>query len=249
MRVVKLAMGGALFLSMFSGMAFAASRSFQGDVERAVTLQSELGHLHITGLEVTVRGGMATLEGTTDSLFEKRKATDIARKIPGVDEVSNDLSVVAVKDEPLEQAAREALEKDHHYTIYDQVGLTAANGRVTLEGRLAPAGDPKAIEESISKVRGVAAIDNRIRVLPYSDADERLREAIAIGVCNALGEKHFSQSGAHIVVENGRVTLLGSVADDSVRKSAEEVARRTEGVTSVENLLTLSSTSGELGPS
>ena len=156
----------------------------------------------------------------------------------------NDLRVIRVDDERLERALREQLGSDPHYTIYDEVRLSVARGRVVLTGRLAPAGNPGAIEETLSKVPGVVSIENRIRVLPYASDDEKVREAVAITVYEALGQQRLARSRLHIVVVDGRVTLSGTVPDEDSRAAAEEAARQVEGAASVENLVTFDERAG-----
>ena len=225
--------------TLVAGLAAAADNVLVSDAEREQTLRGQLQHLHIANLKVNVLGKMATLEGTAESLFQVRQASTIAKRSPEIEEVFNDLEVIGVEDETLERALGAQLGSDIHYTIYDEVQLSVARGRVVLTGRLAPEGDPGAIEETLSKVPGVGAIENRIRVLPFYSGDDKLREAVAIVVYDALGQKRLAHSRLHIVVENGRVTLSGTVPDEETRTVAEEAARQVEGTDSIENRLTL----------
>lgn len=232
----KNVLGWALSFALIAALAAA-----NDDSEREQTLRGELEHFQIANLKVDVLGKMATLDGTAESLFQTRQATKLAKNAQGIESVFNNLHVVEVSDGVLERSIRDELEKDRHYTIYDAVTPSVTRGRVTLTGSLAPGGDPREIEEIVSKVRGVRSIENEVRVLPYSAADERLRLSVVVSVLDELRGKHLADDRIHIVVENGRVTLEGTVPDNEVRRLVENIARGTDGALTVENRLTLES--------
>lgn len=216
----------------------AGQETIYTDGELRDMLRADLVHLAIDGLEVRVLGRMVTLKGTVESLARKTEAEALVRRRPGIGEVFDELEVVKVEDDAeLKRQILTELQNGRHYSVYDEVSLSVSNGVVTLEGRVPQDSDTKGLMEEVSKIRGVRAIQNEIRVLPYSPSDEKLQEAVAIDVYAALEARGRPTSLVHVVVENARVTLTGVVDDESTRKAAEEAARRTEGVLSVENRL------------
>lgn len=235
----NLAIGSVLAVMLLSSPSVTfAQDSFETDGDLADSIRSDLARLGIEGLEVRVIGGMATLEGTVESLAKKEDAEALARRKPGVGEVFNELEVVRVQDDAeLKRLILDELAKSRNYTIYDEVEVSVAEGVVTLEGRVPQDSAEAGIVKDVSKIRGVRAIQNQIRVLPHSSKDEKLQEAVAIDVYAALQALDPLASAVHVVVENGRVTLSGAVDDEKSRSAAEEAARRTEGVRSVENRL------------
>lgn len=220
------------------GWASAADQLYS-DSEKEASLRQRLQHLRLENLHVTVLGRMATLGGTAESLGDKNEATKLAKACPGVDEVLDELAIVSVGDDELQRNVEAALDKDPHYTVYDFVTAEARDGEVVLTGQATLPSDAEAIAESVSKARGARAIVNDVRILPWSPADERLREDVATAVYKELVASRDVDAPVHVVVDNGRVTLHGTLEDDRKIEDVEAATRGVPGVLSVENLLTL----------
>jgi hyperosmotically inducible protein len=83
------------------------------------------------------------------------------------------------------------------------------------------------IERRVRQVDGVAAVDNRLEVLPVSQFDDELRFRIARAI---YGNSAFWNYAAmpnppiHIVVNRGRVTLAGVVQSNVERMLARSLA-------------------------
>ncbi len=57
-----------------------------------------------TDIEVTAHNGVVTLRGSVDSLWDKRRAEDIAKSAPGVRGVNNNLRAsMALQTTPIEE--------------------------------------------------------------------------------------------------------------------------------------------------
>ncbi|HET6613869.1 MAG TPA: BON domain-containing protein, partial [Kofleriaceae bacterium] len=67
----------------------------------------------------------------------------------------------------------------------------------------------------------------------YRRSDERIRE----DVCDLLCEGHFDARDIEVSVENGEVTLSGSVRSKEAKRMAEDMADDTGGVMQVHNQL------------
>ena len=236
MRIDRVRRFTLMVMLLMAGPLRAQPARLFSDEEIAELLRGRLAHLEIENLHVDVLGRMVTLKGTADSLGKKKEGGAIALKAPGISEVSNEIEVVDVGDDPgLERAVLAELEKDPHYTVYDEVEASVNGGRLVLEGRVGSEDVRQAIADDLAKVRGVRDIENRIRLLPYSLSDLKLQEAVVIDIADALLKAGRPGLPVHVVVENARVTLTGVVGDELTRRVAEETARRTEGVRSVDN--------------
>jgi hyperosmotically inducible protein len=81
----------------------------------------------------------------------------------------------------------------------------------------------------LERVRGVAALNNNLEVLPVSTFDDRLRLQVARAI---YGDPFFLRYAnqalppIHIIVKNGDVTLEGLVASTLDRTKAEMAALR-----------------------
>jgi hyperosmotically inducible periplasmic protein len=149
-----------------------------------------------------------------------------------------------------------------------KIGVSANNGVVTLSG-VVPKQKEKDQAERVAKgVEGVASVVNTITIDPNSlgasNVGEKAEEALrktgqAIGEVardtardagSALGDAAVVAkiktklvadgiTGTNVDVSKGEATLKGEVANEQQRAKAEAIARRTEGVKSVVNLLTV----------
>jgi hyperosmotically inducible protein len=100
------------------------------------------------------------------------------------------------------------------------------------------------MEKKAAEVPGVKEVSNRIEVLPASMNDDQLRKALAEAIYRDATFSGYSvqpDPPIHIVVEGGRVTLTGVVRNEIERRKAEQIARSTFGVLSVENRLRMES--------
>ncbi len=192
-------------------------------------------------VEVTVRDGAVTLEGTVATLWEKEWAIDRAQGTDGVRTVAGDLIIGSPEnDQELGGAVGQAIVRYPYYSVFDYVDVTVENGVVTLRGDVTARPDkPADLYERVSKVRGVQTIVNELEVLSPGIGDERLRNRLARQI---FGHSQFDRylglaPRLSIIVKNGYVTLKGVVYDQADRILAESIARRTPGVIRVRNEL------------
>jgi hyperosmotically inducible protein len=140
---------------------------------------------------------------------------------PGASQAPSDLQL-------LRSIQRQVLQYPH-YTVFDSIRARIDDGVVTLTGKVTMPDKRKDIEDRVSGVKGVQQVHNRIEVLRASKSDDDLRHAIARAI---YGHATFRQYAArvnppiHILVERGRVTLEGVVADQSERLLAGSLAGR-----------------------
>ncbi|MEX2270822.1 MAG: BON domain-containing protein [Vicinamibacterales bacterium] len=112
-------------------------------------------------------------------------------------------------------------------TVFDYVTASAADGVVTLTGKVTSSAKRDQLETEVATVPGVRQIVNRISVLPASVSDDALRHRVARAI---YGHPSFRQYAAmshppiRVLVERGRVTLAGQVATSVQRLMALSIA-------------------------
>jgi hyperosmotically inducible protein len=136
---------------------------------------------------------------------------------------------VEPKNLQLFKAVAKAVNNYERYTIFDDVNIGVREGTVTLSGKVTSPIKRDELEKRIAKVDGVAHVQDEISVLPLSPMDDQLRHRIARAI---YGNENFGIYGQqvpgpiHIIVENGRVTLTGVVANDMDRTMAGSAANQ-----------------------
>jgi len=114
-----------------------------------------------------------------------------------------------------------------HFTVFDSVHAQIKDGTVTLTGKVTMPFKRKDLEERVSKIAGIKSVVNQLDVLPASKSDDELRRGIANAIYgNAAFSNYANQVNPpiHIVVERGRVTLEGVVANNIDRVMAYSIA-------------------------
>jgi osmotically-inducible protein OsmY len=112
-------------------------------------------------------------------------------------------------------------------TVFDSISASVDQGRVVLTGWVTMPYKSTDIEKRVRKVAGVAALDNRISVLPVSTFDDELRFRIARAIYgNSLfwGYASMANPPIRVVVNHGHVTLEGVVQSNVERMVARSLA-------------------------
>jgi hyperosmotically inducible periplasmic protein len=237
----RFVVAGAASLALTALMGATALGAQASDAEVRQQVVKRLFDKDITEVDVSVRDGVATLHGTVPTLWIKQKAIEEARHATDAVTVVSNLSIRRGESDgaiAFEVASR--LRRYIFFTIFDDADVDVHDGEVTLKGVVTMPYKAEALADLAAHVRGVQAIDNRIRVLPVSRYDDELRFAIAREL---YGDPLFSQYAIetnppiHIIVERGFVTLTGVVNTELERRKAEAIARTTFPVFSVTNKL------------
>jgi hyperosmotically inducible protein len=155
---------------------------------------------------------------------------------------SSKLSTRASKS--LEQPIHTGLLKLPYYGVFDHLAFEVKGDRVTLSGDVSWPTLKTDAERAVSRVEGVAAVSNNIKVLPVSPNDNRVRLATYWAI---YGQPSLAQYRVNphppirIIVENGHVTLRGVVSRDMDRTIAYMQANSVPGAFSVTNKLQIGS--------
>ncbi len=111
--------------------------------------------------------------------------------------------------------------------------VSAEAGVIRLAGTVDTLWKKGKAEELVSHLHGVTEVDNRLAVAPTDNYSDK---SIANDIVAAL-ERDRSIDAAEITVrvEDGHVTLVGSVSNPEIRSRAYNVAVVASGVATVDN--------------
>jgi osmotically-inducible protein OsmY len=192
----------------------------------------------------TVEDGIVTLTGTVDLYQRKLDVAKLARKTASVQGVRNLITVAGpnVPDEQLEQKLAKKLRyvRVGYDNTFDFFAIGVKDGVVTVEGEdRTGLGRDEAMAD-IANMPGVKDVVSNISIEPTSIFDDgiRLRTARAIYRDPVLSKYAIDPARSiRIIVDNGHVTLYGSVANTMDRQIAGIRANQVFGAFSVENKL------------
>jgi osmotically-inducible protein OsmY len=123
-------------------------------------------------------------------------------------------------------------------TTAAQIGVSAANGVVTLTGTVATYAEKWAVERAAKRVEGVQGIAEEIKI-KLNGEHERSDAEIAEVVVTALKWHVWLPKHIQATVINGWVTLTGEVNWEYQRTAATEALYFLAGVKGVSNQITL----------
>ncbi|SPE25076.1 putative periplasmic or secreted lipoprotein [Acidobacteriia bacterium SbA2] len=230
MRGTKL-LYAALMLAIAAQVGFAKKQT-DSSAQITAKIEDKLYHAQVFkhgNVQVTVNNGVATLNGTVDSVGYKMDAERAARKVDGVLVVDN-ITVHAddVTPRQIAEQARKDVVTYYAYTVFDNINLQLQDGRLVVSGQVTQPFKKSDIGNFLAHIKGVTELDDNLEVLPTSQFDDRLRLAVARAIYRDPFFVHYADQALppiHIVVKNGNVTLEGVVANQLDRAKADADAR------------------------
>jgi hyperosmotically inducible protein len=215
-----------LFLVLATGVCWAGEPT--PDVQTTAGIQSRIYHAQVYkhgDVHVTYANGVATLTGTVDNLASKLDAEKAARKTPGVSSVVDNIQVRAegVTEQQMLEQARHEIVMYPYYWIFDNVELQAQGNKLIVSGQVTQPYKKTDIGRLLTRVKGVATVQNDLEVLPTSMFDDRLRLAVSRAIYRDPFFLYYADQALppiHIIVKNGHVTLVGAVASQMDRTKA-----------------------------
>ena len=221
------------------GLAGGASPTAGQSDAQAALIEEALEEADIKGVLVRFEAGAAVLSGRVRNVFAKDAAIQIA--LEHAEAVESELSILGAESDS--DLGKDLIKKIRGYSrldMFDDVNVAVKEGRVTAFGWVTQPYKQSDIVERISEVAGVEEFDNKIRVLPLSQQDDRLRNALANRIYRDPTFSDYANMPIppiHIIVANARVVLVGYVRSRLEKQKAMSIARQTKGVLSVEDRL------------
>ena len=146
----------------------------------------------------------------------------------------------AVNNQQLVKKIRKELVTLPYYGVFDNLAFEVNGGTVTLYGQVVRPTTKSDAEHRVARLSGVTRVINRINVLPLSSFDDSIRLRTYRELVRTGGLYRYFQGAnpsIHIVVNGGRVTLEGVVANTMDAQLAYMAARRVPGSFAVTNHL------------
>jgi len=214
----------------------------RADVEQKLS-RSRL--VKVPGVRVGVDNGVVTLSGWVESWPTGQQAERIAREIPGVQSIKNDLRVTAppteVPDDQLRRDVESTFARDGYLGGYS-IEIAVAGGVVTLTGEVPSLFlKRRAVTETLS-VPGVRDVQDRL-ITDYQltlQSLPKLRseaELVQLVDRELTADPRIGINGIKIAVMHGEVALSGWVESIFAKRLAARIARQVLGVTDVHNQL------------
>ena len=212
-------------------------RELQEDILKALEFEPSVDAAKIG---VSVKNGVATLQGSARSYFEKSTAERVTRHVYGIRAIANDVAVTLAgltprTDSQVAEAVANALAWDSAVPR-NAVKATVTNAWVTLNGTVDWQYQRSAALRAVDHLLGVKGVTNSITLKPHvsqSDIKAKIESAF---------KRSAEVDSSHVKVEarDGSVILTGTVKSLSERDQAELAAWSAPGVVLVDDRITVS---------
>jgi hyperosmotically inducible periplasmic protein len=232
-----------LVLLSMTAMAATTGR-YDQQIQQAVS-QKMHGAKQLQNVNSNVEDGIVTLTGTVGVYQDKLDAARKIKKVANITGVRNDIAVTGanVPDDQLQQKLAKKLAYDrvgYYDNTFNYLAIGVKDGVVTLTGDAVYDVPRDSAMGIVARTPGVKDVVNDVKVLPVSMFDDslRIRTARAIYRDSVLGR--YATDPVHpirIVVDNGHVTLYGSVQSSMDKSIAGVRASGVSGAFSVDNKL------------
>ena len=218
------------------------SARYDSDIQSRVTQQLAKKQ-EFRNLQATTEDGIVTLSGKVDLYQQKLGA---AKKVRRLDKVQGVRNLVAVSSSAPDAEVEARLERKLHYdrigydNLFNFVDVTVKDGVATLNGETySDVGRDSALALANS-MPGVKDVVDNIKVSPVSGFDDRIRISALRAIYRDPVLGRYASDPAkpiRIVVDNGKLSLYGTVATAMGKQIAGMRANQVFGVFSVQNNL------------
>jgi len=196
-------------------------------------------------VKTDVEDGIVTLTGNVNLYQDKPDAAKEARKLKNVQGVRNLIEVAgpAVTDAQLTEDLSKKLYYDRvgwYDSAFNYFTLGVKDGVVTIGGQTYNDVGKDSALAIVQRMPGVKDVINDVKVSPVSNFDDglRLRALRAIYGYSALNKYAIDPARPiRIIVDNGHISLFGTVDSESDKTIAGMRANQLFGAFSVENNL------------
>ena len=191
-------------------------------------------------IEVSIKDGIATLKGCVSTYPEKVLAKIETQMVPEIKSVVNDIEVKfpGSHEMPSDQDVKEAmfclLDANSEIDSND-VKVSINDGNVVLEGTVNSFWKSDQIRKWASQILGVVSVSNMISIVSEEKiSDEEIANFIITSMQNSV---HVDAHEVDVKVEDGIVTLSGTVSSMSEYDAVKHIVKFTKGVIDIENNL------------
>jgi osmotically-inducible protein OsmY len=240
---MKLKILSVLMLSMaFSFLTMCGRESANGEEKMGPIKKNVIDQLfwdnrvNSANVKVSVEEGVVTLRGTVATYTAKRAAELDAWSVPGVVDVRNLLKVeypdeITVPDDQTLKSRVQSVLIWNSVIDSTDIRVEVIGGIVTLKGSVNAYWKKMQAEDLVSDVTGVISVTNQLAVVP---TDKVTDEMIARDIMQSIARNiNVYVEDVNVKVENGNVTLSGTVEDWQAKLAAYNAALYTAGVKEV----------------
>jgi len=243
MKKQLLALSLALFV-LLSMTAMAVTGRYDEQIRQAVS-QKIHDAKRLQTVNSSVDDGIVTLTGTVGLYQDKLDAAKKIKKVKDVTGVRNDVTVAGetVPDAQLEKKLAKQLAYDrvgYYDNAFNYVALSVKDGVVTLSGDTVWDPPKDSALAIVAATPGVKDVVDDVKVLPVSNFDDSIRARTARAIYRDSVLSKYAIDPVHpirIVVDNGHVTLYGTVESAMDKTIAGIRANSVPGAFSVDNKL------------
>jgi hyperosmotically inducible protein len=233
-------------LVLLSMSAMAATGRYDQQIQQAVSQKIHEAK-QLQNVSATVEDGIVTLTGTAGLYQDKLEAAKKVKRLANVNGVRNDIAVAGetVADGQLQQKLAKQLAYDrvgYYDNAFNYLAIGVKDGVVSVSGATYNDVGRDSALAIIARTPGVKDVVNDVKVLPVSNFDDQLRIRTARAIYRDSVLSRYATDPVdpiRIVVDNGRVTLYGTVQSAMDKNVAGIRAGSVPGAFSVENKLTV----------
>jgi hyperosmotically inducible periplasmic protein len=231
-------------LVLLSMTAMAATNRYDQQIQKDVSQKIEKTK-QLKNVSSSVEDGIVTLTGSVNLYQDKLEAAKKIKKIVNVAGVRNDIEVAGktVSDSELQAKLAKKLAFDrvgYSDNTFNYLAVGVQDGVVTLTGDVVWSPPLDSALAIAAGMPGVKDVVSEVNVLPTSSFDDSIRARTARAIYRDSVLSRYAIDPVHpirIVVENGHVTLYGSVQSTMDKNLAGIRASAVPGSFSVENKL------------
>ena len=228
-----------LVTALHSAALAATGPSLDARLERSVVRKLLYdGGPHADEVRVRVRGRVASLSGTVDTLLVKTRSVALAKTVKGVINTIDLMKLRAIKrsDSDIEDEIKTSLSVDPATAPWP-IEVASIDGIVTLAGHVDSPTQKTLAGISAAGVAGVHRIDNEVLVVkPSSRKDTEIKTDITQRL---VWDPWLEDRNVGVLVTNGKVRLTGTVTSKFERRRLAKLAD-VEAVKAIENRTTIS---------
>lgn len=207
-------------------------------------------YLKDDAVKAAAKDGVVTLTGTVEEDAHRVLAQETAASLPGVTRVDNRLATrseatTGGADTWIASKIRIAL-LFHRNVDARRTAVTVRDGVVTLSGESSSMAQKELTAEYAKDIEGVSEVRNDLKVVAVAATDtrsagEQLDDASIAGQVRTALLTHRSTGALklQVGVRDGTVTLTGVAGNAAEKSLAGKLVGDTQGVTGVENLITV----------